>query len=192
MPVHPETTDELFISVDVATAGPIPPTYSLLSLGACVIGDPSRRFYVELVPLNGNAIPEAIRVCGLTLQHLKEHGEEPANAMSRFAGWVREVSDGRKPVFVGLNACFDWAFANWYLLTFAGGNPCGHGALDIKAYYMGLSRCRWSETTSSRIPARYLPGGEVPTAHNALMDALWQAQTFHNLLRCPRGNGTTP
>ena len=34
--VHPEC----YISVDVEAAGPIPGTYSLLSIGACVVGNP--------------------------------------------------------------------------------------------------------------------------------------------------------
>ena len=62
--------DERYISVDVETAGPIPGEYSLLSLGACVVGHPDDTFYVEFKPLNDNAIPEALRVSGFRLEDL--------------------------------------------------------------------------------------------------------------------------
>lgn len=188
MPTLTDPIDELFIAVDVEAAGPIPPTYSLLSLGACVVTDPSRSFYAELAPINENAVPEALRVSGLSLQHLKDHGEEPGSAMRRFAGWVTDVSDARRVVFVGFNACFDWAFVNWYLLTFVGDNPFGFSGLDIKAYYMGLSGCRWCDTTSSRIPAHYQPAVAPCKSHNALMDAMQQAEIFYKLLRASRGD----
>jgi hypothetical protein len=40
--------DEKYNSVDIEAAGPIPPTYSMLSLGACVVGDEQTTFYTEL------------------------------------------------------------------------------------------------------------------------------------------------
>lgn len=174
---------EIYISVDVETAGPIPATYSLLSIGASVVGNPDQHFYAELQPLNENAAPEALAVSGFSLTELAERGEPPEAAMKRFLDWTLEVSDAghHKPVFVGFNAAFDWAFVNWYFHTFLGENPYGFCALDIKAYYMGLSGCRWGETTSSKLPARFQPtkGG---VAHNALEDARFQGEIFEKLL----------
>jgi hypothetical protein len=46
------TDREVFISVDVETAGPIPGDYSLLSIGACVVDEPSQTFSCELQPIN--------------------------------------------------------------------------------------------------------------------------------------------
>jgi len=34
------TSDELYVSVDVETSGPVPGIYSLLSVGACVVSSP--------------------------------------------------------------------------------------------------------------------------------------------------------
>ena len=45
---------EVYISVDVEAAGPLPPTYSMLSLGAVAVDDPKATFYVELRPVNDN------------------------------------------------------------------------------------------------------------------------------------------
>ena len=43
---------ELYISVDVETSGPIPVEFSLLSLGACIVGNTSKTFYAEIKPLH--------------------------------------------------------------------------------------------------------------------------------------------
>ena len=53
---------EVFISVDVETAGPIPGEYGLLSIGACDVDNPARTFTCELKPLNWNADPTLHRM----------------------------------------------------------------------------------------------------------------------------------
>src|SRR4051812_40180642 len=98
---------ECYISVDVETAGPIPAEYSLLSLGACVVGRRDEEFYVEFKPLNGNAVPEALKVSGFDLAELTRTGERPEEGMAKFRDWVRQASGAAAPVFVGFNAGFD-------------------------------------------------------------------------------------
>jgi len=58
---------EIYISVDVEASGPIPGEYSLLSIGACLVGQPDQSFYVELKPLNDNFFEKAMDVTGLSL-----------------------------------------------------------------------------------------------------------------------------
>ena len=60
---------EVYISVDIEAAGPFPPTYSMLSLGAVVVNDPHAPFYVELRPINDNSVPGAMKVVGRSLQY---------------------------------------------------------------------------------------------------------------------------
>src|SRR5688572_29614412 len=124
--------NELYISVDVETSGPIPGEYSMLSIGACVVGDAERKFYVELVPLNENFTEEAMVTCDLSLAELRHRGTEPQAAMEKFAAWVEEMRDGKWPIFVGFNAPFDWSFVNYYFIRFCGldQNPFGHSAID--------------------------------------------------------------
>lgn len=172
------TGRDCFISVDVETAGPIPSEYSMLSLGACVVGRLDDAFYAELKPINGNAIAEAMKVTGFDLAELGRTGERPEDAMAKFRAWLAGV--GEKPVFVGFNAGFDWSFVNWYFHRFLGENPFGFAPLDVKSYYMGLTGCSWDETKSSRIRADFQP--RKTGDHNALNDARAQAEMFEKML----------
>jgi DNA polymerase III epsilon subunit-like protein len=167
---------EVFISVDVESSGPIPGDFSMLSLGACVVGSNRNGFYVEFKPLNDNAIPEALKVSGFKLENLAKSGEDPSDGMKKMTTWMKKVCGNAKPVFVGFNAGFDWSFVNWYFIHFVGENPFGFAALDIKSYYMGLIGCNWEDTKSSRIPPKFQ--STKPGDHNALNDARAQAEMF--------------
>ena len=178
-------TEETYISVDIETAGPIPGEYSLLSIGACVVGDVESNFYVELRPLNGNYVEEALEIAGLPLAYLWEHGTDPAVAMADFARWIEEVTPpGSRPVFVAFNATFDWMFTHTYFLRFLGRDPFDVSGLDVKAFYMGLVGSDWGGTSKGRIAKRFLP--DRPHTHHALDDAVWQAELFENLLAFQR------
>lgn len=170
---------EIFISLDVETSGPIPGDYSMLSLGACVVGRTEEEFYVELKPLNDNAVPEALKVTGFNMDELSQSGVLPEVAMLKLKEWVLQVSNGASPIFVGFNAGFDWSFVNWYFIHFLGENLFGFAPLDIKSYYMGLTGCRWKETKSSKIRPEFQPA--TPGNHNALADAKSQGEMFHKM-----------
>ena len=172
---------EVYISVDVETAGPNPGEYSLLSIGACLVTDPQCTFYVEMQPVNNTALPSALAVSHLSMEELTEHGLLPAEAMARFETWVgsRIVSDQR-PVFVAFNAAFDWMFVHDYFHRFLGRNPFGHSALDVKSFYMGLRGVRWSQTSMRYVADRYLGGQQL--IHHALSDAQYQAAIFQQMV----------
>ncbi len=72
---------EIFVSVDVETAGPIPGEYSLLSIGACDVDDESRTFACEIKPINRNADPKALEISGFSSEALERSGLTPAAAM---------------------------------------------------------------------------------------------------------------
>jgi len=173
--------NEIFISVDVETAGPNPGTYSLLSIGACLVLEPAKRFYVELQPVNDAVTAEAMDVSQMGLESLKRRGQPPVDAMRRFADWVAEVTPAEcQPVFVALNAPFDWMFVADYFHRYLGKNPFGHKALDIKAYFMGMRGIEWNATGFEAISKHYQI--EQRLNHNALEDAVMQAALFRRML----------
>jgi DNA polymerase III epsilon subunit-like protein len=172
---------EAYISVDVETAGPVPRTHALLSLGACLVDDPRVTYYAEMQPASPEFDPAALAVSGLSLDRLAEHGLAPEEAMRGFAAWVEEVvPGGSRPVFVAFNAPFDWMFVADYFRRFGVANPFGHAALDIKALYMGVTGETWGRTTMADVGARY--GLSIDPPHHALEDALVQANLFRRIL----------
>lgn len=172
---------EAYISVDVETSGPSPSQYSMLSIGACVVCDPKRAFYVEMQPVNEKFLPSALSISGLSMEKLAESGLAPAEAMARFEVWAEEqMPEGQRPIFVAFNAPFDWMFVNDYFHRYIGQNPFGHSAIDIKAFFMGLAGVSWEETAMRRIASRYSSTRKL--THHALQDAVDQARLFRNML----------
>lgn len=169
--------NELFISVDVETSGPIPGEFSLLSIGACAVDDPRHQFECLLKPISDKADSKALEVSGLSMEHLAIDGLEPRPAMENFEAWLKALAgDEDQLIFVGFNAPFDWSFVNYYFHRFLGRNPFGFTALDIKAFYMGKTGCSWRETRSSVMRQSLKPA--LAGNHDALRDALYQAEMF--------------
>ncbi|MEE1867007.1 3'-5' exonuclease [Pseudomonas auratipiscis] len=176
------SSEELYISVDIEASGPIPGEFSMLSLGACVVGQAEQAIYIELKPDSPKHDPESLSVTGFDLGELAKTGLPPCDAMRKFAEWVSQVSvGGQKAIFVGLNAPFDWSFVNFYFHKYLGENPFGFAALDIKAFYMGAFNLEWRQTKSSHMAAKLQPRSSA--THNALDDARFQAELFDLMLR---------
>ncbi|HWH96857.1 MAG TPA: 3'-5' exonuclease [Pseudolysinimonas sp.] len=169
---------ERFVSVDVETAGPTPGDYAMISIGACLVDEPDRGFYVELKPDRDAVVEAALKVSGLDMAELKAHGTEPKQAMEEFAQWISDVvpPPTHRAVFVGFNAVFDWMFVNEYFVRYGIENPFGHGGLDIKSYYVGMMGSTWEQTSMKHLSPKYLDGR--PLSHNALGDARDQAELF--------------
>jgi DNA polymerase III epsilon subunit-like protein len=136
-----------------------------------------QEFFCELKPINNNADPKALEVSGLSLDKLTRTGRPPVQAMDDFLVWLDGIaSKDDSLVFVGFNAPFDWSFINYYFHKFIGHNPFGFAGLDIKAYYMGATGCRWADTRSSVMEGKLRP--KHKSDHNALHDAQYQAELF--------------
>lgn len=175
-------THAAYVSVDVETSGPNPSQYSLLSIGACLVSDPKSAFYVEVKPVDGMQFrPEALAICGLSVEELASRGLPPEEALAHFEDWLHEVVPaGQSPIFVAFNAPFDWMFVCDYFHRYLGRNPFGYAALDIKAFFMGLRGVEWEETRMQYLLAHY-PGSPALT-HHALNDAQDQAELFRKML----------
>jgi DNA polymerase III epsilon subunit-like protein len=173
---------EIYISVDVETAGPIPGKYSLLSIGACLVEDEGQIFECVLKPTTADFDPKALEVSGLSFDFLHANGLPPLEAMSAFKDWIESMAaEGATPVFVGFNAPFDWSFINYYFHMYLGSNPFGFTALDIKALYMGSGKFNWRDTRSSKIAEKLNPKGRG--THDALSDAIYQAELFRLVMK---------
>lgn len=193
---------ELYISVDVEADGPIPGPYSMLSFGMAACGtsdgrdftplDPAEStFYAELKPISDEYVPEALAVSGLDRDLLAAEGREPAEAMNAATAWVTEVTAAANasPVLVAYPLGFDWMFLYWYWTRFADtGSPFGHSRhLDLKSLYAAKANAMVTRSTKRQMPPELL--SDQPHTHNALDDAIEQAELFQNLTHWPgRGN----
>jgi hypothetical protein len=185
---------DVYISIDVEADGPIPGPYSMLSFGLAVAGsfdgssftesDPAAEtFYRELAPISEQYDPDALAVSGLDRDLLVRTGADPAASMTSAASWVRTVSGRRRAVAVAYPLPYDWMWLYWYFVRFAeGGSPFGFSrALDIKTMYARAAGVTVGEATKRNMPAAIL--SSRPHTHNALDDAIEQAELFQRLFQ---------
>jgi DNA polymerase III epsilon subunit-like protein len=179
--------EEIYVSTDVETDGPIPGPHSLLSLASAAYradGTEVGVFSATLQPLEG-ATPDPD-----TLAWWKGQPEAwdaatrdprpPAEVMREYAAWVRALPGA--PVFVAYPAAFDFMWVHWYLVRFAGGDPFGHSALDVRSFAMAVLRRSYRQSGKDRMPRHWF-APELPHTHQALDDARAQGALFCAMLR---------
>ncbi len=176
---------EVYISTDVETDGPIPGPHSMLSLGSAAYLEDKTLVStftanLELLPgAEGNphtmawwaTQPVAWEACRRDVQ-------SPATAMKAYVAWIKRL-DGR-PVFVAYPAGFDFTFVYWYLVRFTGESPFSHSALDIKTLAMALLGTPYRDSTKRRMPRSWFDPHRH--THVALDDAIEQGALFCNML----------
>jgi hypothetical protein len=178
-------SDEIYVSTDVETDGPIPGVYSMLSFASAAYL-PNKTlletFSANLETLPGATTnpetmawwakhPEAWKGC-------RENQQTPEAALKNYLAWLKALPG--KPVFVAYPAAFDFMFVYWYLLRFAGESPFSYSALDIKTYAMALMKKPYRKSVKKHMPKHWFD--PLPHTHNALEDAIEQGALFCNML----------
>lgn len=182
---------DLYISADIEADGAIPGRFSMLSFGLAVAGrydgnrferrDPElQTFYRELRPISEEFDSEALEVAGLDRDELQRTGADPKLVMSEAATFVRGVAGDDRPVLVGFPVPFDWMFLYWYFINFVGDSPFDFSsALDMKSIFQTKAGVVLSDAGKDDLPQNLRSGR--PHTHNALDDALEQADIFAKL-----------
>lgn len=153
------------ISVDVEADGQIPYLYSMVSFGAVVVDSSlDKTFYAETKPISDKWDPKALAVSGFSREQ-HEGFEDPSIVMTRFAEWIKSVSNG-KPIFISDNNGFDWQWINFYFHYFTGENPFGWSSRRIGDLYCGFSNDLFAGWKHLRT---------IKHTHNALQDAMANA-----------------
>jgi hypothetical protein len=183
--------EEVYISTDVETDGPIPGPNSMLSLGSAAFsegGTMRGTFSANFQTLPGAAPDQDTQKWWESqskdvYEACRSNPEDPKQVMLRYANWLENMKDkGRSPVFVGYPAGFDFLFTYWYLMKFAGFSPFSFSAIDIKTFVMAELGSNYRESTKRNMPKRWFKG-LPPHTHRALDDAIEQGQLFMNILR---------
>lgn len=178
---------DVYFSADVETDGPIPGPYSMLSLGIALAGTFDGKkferpvkpvtFYRELKPISDEFQPDALAINGLDRSRLTSEGNDPERAMSDASRWIESLSSEGEPVLVAYPLSFDWTWLYWYFMKFTNHSPFNHSrCFDIKTAYAVKARVPVSGAGRTKLPSHLLP--PTPHTHNALDDALEQAEIF--------------
>ena len=183
---------DVYFSADVETDGPIPGPYSMLSLALVFAGTydgatfvrPSaydQYMYKELKPISDQFQPEALAVNGLDRARLIMTGEEPADAMTTVASWIRRIAGVGNPVLVAYPLGFDWTWLYWYFVRFsANGSPFEYSrGFDIKTAVAVKTGRTLSSSSRAKLPD-FIRSHRLHT-HHALDDAIEQAEIFANV-----------
>jgi hypothetical protein len=191
---------DVYFSADVETDGPIPGPFSMLSFGLVLAGtfdgetfrrpaDYNQSFYRELRPVSDEFEIEALRVNGLDRDRLLTEGTLPTTAMTEAAKWVTLLSGVGRPILVAYPLSFDWSFLYWYFVRFSKeGSPFNHSqCFDIKTAFAVKAHIPIASAGRTKLMPSLRPNG-VHT-HNALDDAIEQAQVFANLFEWDGNHG---
>jgi len=177
--------EEIYVSTDVETDGPIPGPHSMLSFGSAaytwdkkLIGTFSSN--LETLP-GASGDPDTMKWWATqpaAWEACRKDLESPEKEMKRYVAWLKLLPG--KPVFVGYPAGFDFNFTYWYLIKFAGESPFSFSALDIKSYAAAVLKCGYREATKRNMMKEWFDN--LPHTHKALDDALEQGALFCNIL----------
>jgi hypothetical protein len=185
--------EEIYVSTDVETDGPIPGPNSMLSFASAAytagknLVDTFSANLVTLPNATGDPAtvawwatqPEAWAAC-------RADQEDPATVMVRYKAWLDQLPG--RVVFVGYPAAFDFMFVYWYLIRFAGSSPFSHSALDIKTYAMAVLGTPYRDTVKRAMPRDWFD--DSPHSHVALDDAIEQGALFCAMLAANPGPRT--
>jgi hypothetical protein len=191
---------DVYFSADVETDGPIPGPFSMLSFGLVLAGwfdgtkflpppNHDQTFYRELRPISDAYQEEALRVNRLDRNRLIREGALPEMAMTEAARWIGSVSGTGSPILVAYPLSFDWSFLYWYFTRFSKeGSPFSHSqCFDIKTAFAVKAHIPIASAGRTKLMPNLRSNG-VHT-HNALEDAIEQAEVFANLFEWDGSNG---
>ena len=186
-----QMSDEIYVSTDVETDGPIPGPHSLLSFASAAYRADKTllgTFAANLETLPGAAgHPETMawwRTQPEAWAAARADLRDPAEAMAAYVAWLKALPG--TPVFVAYPAGFDFLFVYWYLIRFAGESPFSFSALDVKTYAMALLRKEYRQSVKRNMPPAWFD--PLPHTHVALDDAIEQGALFCNMLRANRAS----
>jgi 3'-5' exoribonuclease Rv2179c-like domain len=195
---------DVYFSADVETDGPIPGPFSILSFALVYAGRfdgveferPTSQkpltFYRELKPISESYQEEALKVNGLDRDRLVRTGHAPEQAMTEASAWVKEISKPDRAVLVAYPLSFDWSWLYWYFVRFSrDGSPFGYSrCFDIKTAVAVKGGVPIGSAGRMQLPS-FLRSARV-RSHNALDDAVEQAEIFAKIFEWEAGCGKGP
>jgi len=186
---------EMYFSVDIETDGDAPGVASMLSIGIVALHpktlEETGRFYRTL-----QRLPDAqcnAKTMAWWDQHIdyyvqaRKDPQDPKLVMEEMHAFVKHqcrlhLVDGKGPipVFMAYPAGFDFSFVYYYSHRFVGESIFGFSSLDFKSFAMGMLGGEFTNVKLANYPEEWKT--ELPHTHNALEDALQQADIFRKAM----------
>ena len=172
-----------YISVDIESTGPTPGHYSMYEIGGVILGTRETFFRKFELLQSARVDKTALIATNMSEEKLKRRRGvvSPKSGMQDFREWIKALSGNQRPIFVANNAPFDWMFIAWYFEAYDIKNPFGHTALDMKAFYMGMTGSSWERSSLTQM-AKHAGISFKTLPHQAVQDATIQGRVFANLL----------
>jgi DNA polymerase III epsilon subunit-like protein len=177
------------IIIDTETTGTDPRVHSLLSIGAVEYENPTNRFYGECRAFEGAHISaEALAVCGFSQAEATDPEKQSEEALLRsFYAWVERVGEA---TFGGQNPSFDRDFIRMAAERAGMAWPYSYRTVDLHSIIYAkllaegkLPAPQRRHTAINLDTGLGLAGLSLRTgAHNALEDALLEAEVFSRLV----------
>ena len=176
---------EIYVSTDIETDGPIPGLHSMLSFASAAYT--LDKNLVTTFEANLETLPDATghpetmkwwEAHSEAWEASRENLQPPQEAMSKYLNWLKQLPG--RPVFVSYPVCYDFMFVYWYLINFTGESPFSHSALDIKTLAMAALKKPYRSSVKRNMPRRWFDKNLKHT-HRALDDAIEQGALFCNI-----------
>jgi hypothetical protein len=184
--------EELYLSYDIESNGPVPGLYSMLSFGvaAFTLANGLMDTFERNLMLLPGAIEDRQTMEDFWVRFPEVYMKtrvnmvQPKQAMNDFDKWVGKFISTYKVVNVAGPAAFDFAWIAYYM-NYAKAhknNNVGYSCLDIRSYAAAVQKLPYRSTGKRSYPERWFEPG-LPHTHVALDDATEQAAITYHMMR---------
>ena len=175
-----------YFSVDEEFSGLNHLKNDLLSIGMVEIVhsglfkiDYTRKFYIELKPVHEEYNKDSMNINGLDLNKLKKYGVSYENAVREIKKYM-DLQEDDTAVFVGYCTTLDKIYFDQLFLETNQENPFNYEVIDISSLGIGKLGLSWGYSEKELLSKLHIKDTE--DKHNALADAILQAQEFCALM----------
>lgn len=182
-----------YFSVDCEFTGLDHTRYDLASIGIVEVikngnmfeVDNERIFYLELKPLHNEFDPESMKINKLSFPNLYKFGSEPKEACRQILKYL-DLHEGDIAVFIGYCNTLDKIYTDQLFLNAEVDNPFHYETIEISSLAMGILDLEWGFSESELEYKLNLKAMDSTAKHNALQDAIHQADEFCKLMNKKR------
>jgi hypothetical protein len=136
---------------------------------------------LELKPLHDQFEPDAMKINGLSFANLYRYGSGPKEACKQILKYL-DLNDNDDAIFIGYCNTLDKIYTDQLFLNANVDNPFNYETIEISSLAMGKLDLEWGFTEKELENKLNMQAMDDTKKHNALEDAIHQAEEFCNLM----------